>query len=999
MVKRGIQPQSGRAPSLHPLQRRYLAEDLVRLRRADEKRRHVASQRRGRIDPNPHQIDAVMFALRRVREGGCILADEVGLGKTIEAGLVIAQLLAEGARRILVILPKPLLGQWRQELFDLFGIEVREGPLVAETYSGSGVFLIGREIAGSEPGADVLQEVEPFDLCVIDEAHEVFSGIYRRFGKSGDLTLDSPHAKRAARVRSFLGETPVLLLTATPMQNSLTELWGLAQYVEPTGTLLGNLPTFRQVFCDGDDRQLVSGQEQELRRRMGMICQRTLRRQAQEFLERPFVNRRAQLFEYTMTAAEKELYEDVTRYLLQPDLVAFRGNHRRLLLIGFHRRMASSLPALAASLHNVAARLRGLQERFEPGELDAEAAAVLSDLEEEVEAVEDRDVDEGARPGIEAIREELQLVESLERRARELPHDSKAEAMKRAVRIVLERAERGEGKGKLVIFTESLATQDYLRELLLETGVDQGEITVFRGQNNSPRARQALDRWQQEQAAVMPAYNRPSPAVAMRLALVHEFKTRSKVLLATEAGAKGLNLQFCDTIINYDLPWNPQRIEQRIGRCHRYSQTHDVTVINFLASDNDAQRLTFEILSQKLDLFGTVLDASDAVLHEPSTRTPETLAGVLGTDFEHHLRRIYEQAGTVEEIEVKLREFRDTMGDERKRFEEALERTRGLIESRLDEKVRGSFAQIQEDLPQTLADFDRDLDRLIGGYLAAQEIDHQRSQENGHVFYRVAASDRLPEALRSGLTVVIGPAANANPGDPVHLGHPLVQAAVQESRHAAVGLLRVRFHQLPAGSPLLACRGRRGRLQVWKLLHTGFEPVERLVPVVLLEGDQQLLPESQANALLELAVSDLAQLDPPLSVDEEDLEDAVEEMQFLEQSRIAAEEHEHFARTMDQLERFVEDQILVLQRQVARLQQQIEQGQQQRDAAVGAAARSEAEKRLRRLDRQSHQFEQRIQKLQARDDPRYEKWRDWAHEKHFAKPEHRLILDAEFQLE
>src|SRR3989475_2030194 len=111
---------------LHPFNRRLLAEDLVRVRRPDDRERYAASQRQARIDPNPHQIDAVIFALRRVREGGCILADEVGLGKTIEAGLVIAQLMAEGARRVLLILPKPLVGQWKSELYDLFGIETRE---------------------------------------------------------------------------------------------------------------------------------------------------------------------------------------------------------------------------------------------------------------------------------------------------------------------------------------------------------------------------------------------------------------------------------------------------------------------------------------------------------------------------------------------------------------------------------------------------------------------------------------------------------------------------------------------------------------------------------------------------------------------------------------------------------------------------------------------------------------------------------------------------------
>src|SRR6188768_3589258 len=112
--------------TLHPLHLRMIAEDLVRIRRPDDRERYAASQRQAKIDPNPHQIDAVIFALRRLREGGCILADEVGLGKTIEAGLVIAQLRAEGARRVLLIVPKSLIGQWQNELLTLFAIEARE---------------------------------------------------------------------------------------------------------------------------------------------------------------------------------------------------------------------------------------------------------------------------------------------------------------------------------------------------------------------------------------------------------------------------------------------------------------------------------------------------------------------------------------------------------------------------------------------------------------------------------------------------------------------------------------------------------------------------------------------------------------------------------------------------------------------------------------------------------------------------------------------------------
>src|SRR5260370_37679368 len=154
----------------------------------------------------------------------------------------------------------------------------------------------------------------------------------------------------AHRVGGFLRSTPVLLLTATPMQNSLVELWGLVQYVEPTDTLLGDIVTCREVFCSEDDRLLVPGQEHELKRRLAMIQRRTLRRQAQEFLDRPFTQRRCRLYEYAMSDAERALYDDVTEYLLEPSIYAFSGRQRRLLLIVFHRHNPPSIKLPSAIL-------------------------------------------------------------------------------------------------------------------------------------------------------------------------------------------------------------------------------------------------------------------------------------------------------------------------------------------------------------------------------------------------------------------------------------------------------------------------------------------------------------------------------------------------------------------------------------------------------------------------------------------------------------------------
>src|SRR5271169_2841928 len=138
---------------MHAFNQRILAEDLVRVRRPDDRERYAAAQRQARIDSNPHQIDAVIFALRRLREGGCILADEVGLGKTIEAGLVIAQSRAEGIQRVLLIVQKSLIRQWQNELADLFGIRAFEDH---SNFFAPGVYLVGREFAVSERGASLI---------------------------------------------------------------------------------------------------------------------------------------------------------------------------------------------------------------------------------------------------------------------------------------------------------------------------------------------------------------------------------------------------------------------------------------------------------------------------------------------------------------------------------------------------------------------------------------------------------------------------------------------------------------------------------------------------------------------------------------------------------------------------------------------------------------------------------------------------------------------------
>lgn len=990
---------------MHPVHRRLLAEELVRLRPADEERRYVASQRAGRIDPNPHQIDAVVFALQRIPEGGCILADEVGLGKTIEAGLVMAQLRAEGAKKLLLVTPKPLLGQWREELYSLFGMTVREvSAASSDAFDGEGIFAVGRELAGTKPVAGRIEKAGPWDLCVIDEAHEHFAGIWKRFDATGVENEDSRHAKTAGNLKGALGASPVLLLTATPIQNSLAELWGLVHYVDPSGTLLGDLPTFRALFAasarEGGDRRLAEGSGPELRRRLAQVVQRTLRRQAQDFLDKPFVGRMARTFEYEMSADERALYDDVTRYLLSPSLQAFRGSHRALLLLGFHRRMASSKAALAASLKNVETRLERMLRGDRVDEGDETARAFESDLEDDelVERLEIEERDEGGEIDRGAVEEELARVRGLRVRAEELTEDGKARALLKAVRIVLERGRHGEGGGKVVIFTESRRTQDYLRELLMHDGLADDDITVFRGQNDHPRAKAALARWEAEVEAGKPARERPSREVATRLALVHEFRTRSRVFLGTEAAAKGLNLQFCDTLVNYDLPWNPQRIEQRIGRVHRYGQKTDVTIINFLAKDNEAQRLTYEILSQKLELFGNVLGASDAVLHAASDGPSDAVLSALGDDFEKRLGAIYRQARSIDEIVARLAELRETTTERRRAFEDEQARTRELIESRLDARVREVFANIQGRLAASLAAFDRDVEALVGAYLDAHEVPFTREAREGArgatVILTLSPGEGAPPALldalgasADALRVAIG--APLEGVDALHLGHPLVQLAVADARAQPSGGVEARCDALPEGT--------RGALRVVKVRHAGLQPVERLRAFAALESGETL-DDAETRALLEGPLASRAVTLDAVFAAERDaaLDELMDEAIFFDQREVRDGIDEAFARVEERLERFVEDKVLLLRRGLAGLRADRAEAQRAWDDAATADARTAAERRLKKLDAKIEALQGDLESLEARDDATYRRHRDALHARRFAEPQIEIVLDLDF---
>jgi superfamily II DNA/RNA helicase len=180
----------------------------------------------------------------------------------------------------------------------------------------------------------------------------------------------------------------------------------------------------------------------------------------------------------------------------------------------------------------------------------------------------------------------------------------------------------------------------------------------------------------------------------MRSAIVDYFKDQGQIMIATEAGAEGINLQFCSLVVNYDLPWNPQRIEQRIGRCHRYGQKHDVVVVNFLNQTNEADQHVFRLLSEKFKLFEGVFGASDEVLGAIES----------GVDFEKRIADIYQRCRTTQEIKTSFDQLQSELGTQ---IDEAMTRARQLLFEHFDDEVREKLRVSDESSRHYLNRYER----------------------------------------------------------------------------------------------------------------------------------------------------------------------------------------------------------------------------------------------------------------------------------------------------
>ena len=662
------------APKYTQYQTRYFAEQLS-LKRPQSSVDNLASAMSGtKVDLNPHQVDAALFALRSPLSSGALLADEVGLGKTIEAGLVLSQFWAERKRKILLIVPASLRMQWRQELTEKFFIDSilmeatpfnkakREGK--PNPFDIDGRVVICSYNFAARKDAEI--RTVPWDLVIMDEAHRL-RNVYKKSNVTGK------------KLKRALDGRKKLLLTATPLQNNLMELYGLASIIDDHA--FGDARTFRDMYVTASNVDL---RNKNLKDRLQHICHRTLRKQVTEYIR--YTNRHAILQEYAPSAEEEELYNGISDYLQSDKLYALPQGQRTLITMVLRKLLASSSFAISGTLSSLIERLEGLLAGVE-GDLDMSDYDAYGDLmdgnqdEEDIGApnlVQERD----------KILLELERLNEYASLANSITHNAKGDNLLFALEKGFAKIEELGGKRKAVIFTESRRTQEYLLRLLSDNGYED-KIVFLNGSNNDEVSKRIYEDWKQRHDGDGAISG--SRQADMKAAVVEEFRDRASILIGTEAAAEGINLQFCSLLVNYDLPWNPQRIEQRIGRCHRYGQKNDVVVINFLNKRNAADVRVYELLSEKFNLFNGVFGSSDEVIGSIES----------GVDFEKRIAGIYQKCKTSDEIQAEFDALQDELAES---IDEKMVEARHSILENFDEDVA---ARLKDCQTSTVASLDK----------------------------------------------------------------------------------------------------------------------------------------------------------------------------------------------------------------------------------------------------------------------------------------------------
>ena len=808
-------------------QSKYFAEQLL-LQRPQSSVDGLASAMSGvKVDLNPHQVDAALFAMKSPLSSGALLADEVGLGKTIEAGLVLAQYWAERKRHILLIVPASLRMQWRTELTEKFYID----SILMESTSYNKLkkegawnpFDIQDKVVicsynfASRKALD-LKQIE-WDLVIMDEAHRL-----RNVYKSNNVT--------GKKLQAALRGRKKLLLTATPLQNNLMELYGLVGLIDEH--VFGDAKTFKEMYVTVSNSDI---RNRNLRARLESICQRTLRKQVTEYVR--YTERHAILTEYSPTADEERLYKEISEYLQTDKLYALPDGQRTLITMVLRKLLASSSFAIAGTLDSLISRLNDLLAGVE-SELSLDDYDGFDELSEEGYDDEDDGGEDILTADLkrdrDGITRELERLKGFAELASSITTNSKGDNLISALEQGFAKTEELGGQRKAVIFTESRRTQSYLLRLLSNNGYE-GKIVFLNGMNNDEISKRIYTEWKERHKDDGKISG--SKQADMKAAVVEEFRDRASILIGTEAAAEGINLQFCSLIVNYDLPWNPQRIEQRIGRCHRYGQKNDVVVINFLNRKNAADRRVYELLDQKFRLFNGVFGSSDEVLGSLES----------GVDFEKRIAAIYQSCKTAEDIQAQFDLLQEELSEQ---IEDKMATARQSILENFDEVVAARLKSCQNDTVASLDKFTQWIYYFFIAYGAerVKPLTQWRLRfEDGDVerTYNLKWKDAEEE------------------GDVfLRREDPLYGSWLEEAMAAKLTPVTIRFDHTNSDRNISFFTnhpGLKGMLSVDKFCYDGLGQEEHLIFTVITE-DGTIMDEDAINAMLELPAAIIGDCPP-----------------------------------------------------------------------------------------------------------------------------------------
>ena len=813
-----------RREGITPYHAKYYAFEITKLTPSDSVEKLASVLLDAQVDLNPHQIDAALFAFRSPLSNGAILADEVGLGKTIEAGLVISQKWAERKRKILIIVPSNLRKQWYQELADKFFLtaiiletknfnnEIKKENL--NPFEQRNIVICSYQFARKQ---EVYIKSVPWDLVVIDEAHRL-RNIYKKTNKI------------ANSIKSSIGDRSKILLTATPLQNSLLELYGLVSIIDEY--LFGDLPSFRSRytrFIEEDDNY------SELKKRLEPICKRTLRRQVYEYVK--YTERHAITQKFIPSDEEHRLYEVVSEYLQNENLYALPPSQRQLMTLILRKLLASSTYAIAGTLEALAKKLESIVEGYTNQEfVTNEISENYESYDEEKDEWEDNDeINEKSYiysdEEIEQIKSELKRLQDFFQLAESIEKNSKGEVLLTALEKGFNSATKGGAKRKAVIFTESRRTQNYLFDLLSNSQY-ANKIVLFNGSNTDDVSKNIYYAWLEKNKGTDKVSG--SKASDIRAAIVEYFRDEAEIMIATEAAAEGINLQFCSLVVNYDLPWNPQRIEQRIGRCHRYGQKHDVVVVNFLNIKNAADQRIYTLLDEKFKLFNGVFGASDEVLGAIES----------GVDFEKRIIQIFQSCRTEEEIQASFDELQKELETQ---IDETFNTTRQKLLENFDQEVIEKLRLRDAESKQYLNVYQNWLWQITKFFLGAFATFNDK--ENSFLLNQ----NPFPE-----LTIHPGPyhiGVENVESNIYRIGHPLAQRIIEECKKIVSPPIYMEFNYTE--QPLIKVAileeivGKSGWLKVDIFSICSFECEEHLIFSAFTD-DGVILDHNQCKRLFSL---------------------------------------------------------------------------------------------------------------------------------------------------